>query len=363
MLSKISINNFKSIKEMTLELNNFNLLVGTNSSGKSSFIQSLLLLHQNYINNRCCGLNGPFISLGGVDEVLNYSVKRGFDSISFTAEDLYNTYELKFTPEDDEYGKTKYNTSLNNSIYNKTLKYLSCHRIGALNLYQKNYENQEDIGIDGQFAISYLSNEGGYDIESDLLVCNPELHLTNDLKTQTNYWLQKIVSTKITVDEIEGTDCVRAKYLSITSDEGMEKYTRPIHVGSGISYLISIIVTCLSSKKDDIIVIENPEIHLHPKAQAQLCDFLYHIAKADRQLLVETHSDHIFDGVRAGTATGEMDPLKISIDFFRKDKNSNTEVVPIIIESKGRIRAENPDDDLTDLFDQFDINLDRMLGM
>ena len=366
MLDKIKIKNFKSLKKATIKLKNLNLFVGTNSSGKSSAIQSLLVMHQNLIREDNCGFNGPYISLGSFNEIRNYSSRKS-GKVSIEAEENGQKYKLEFSPLDED-GKKEY-AIISDSLcekYNKTLKYLSCHRVGAKNLYSKNYDGDDNIGNEGEYAISYLSDMGDQPIESELIApsTNQNSYVTNDLKTQTNYWLNKIVSTEIKIKKIEKTDSVRAEYLSAVSREGMKKHTRPIHVGSGVSYLISIIIVCLSSRKGDIIIIENPEIHLHPKAQAQLCDFLYFISKSGRQLIVETHSDHIFDGVRAGTAIGEMETDNISINFFRRKNNSsNTEVIPIVIGAKGRVSSFNPNEELQDLFDQFDINLDKMLGM
>lgn len=91
--------------------------------------------------------------------------------------------------------------------------------------------------------------------------------------------------------------------------------------------MISIIITCLGSEKDSVIIIENPEIHLHPKAQSRLCDFLYFVSKAERQIFVETHSDHIFNGIRAGVATSQIDRDDISVNFFALNKNMKQKAV------------------------------------
>lgn len=59
-----------------------------------------------------------------------------------------------------------------------------------------------------------------------------------------------------------------------------------------------------------------PEIHLHPKAQSKLCEFLYFVSQSGRQLFIETHSDHIFNGLRVGVANGSMNQEDISVNFF-----------------------------------------------
>ncbi len=140
-------------------------------------------------------------------------------------------------------------------------------------------------------------------------------------------------------------------------------YSRPVNVGSGISYLITILITCLASDKGDIILIENPEIHLHPKAQSKLCEFLYYIGSSGRQLFVETHSDHIFNGIRVGISNKTMKEDYIKVNFFVLDKNYNTQCNPVKFGDFGKVMGTNKELDINDLFDQFEIDLDRMLGL
>lgn len=73
---------------------------------------------------------------------------------------------------------------------------------------------------------------------------------------------------------------------------------KPSHVGTGVSYIASVIVSALSCKKGSLFIIENPEIHLHPGAQSKLLEFLSFLAAKGLQIIVETHSDHIFNGLR-----------------------------------------------------------------
>lgn len=74
---------------------------------------------------------------------------------------------------------------------------------------------------------------------------------------------------------------------------------------------------CLGAESDSVIIIENPEIHLHPKAQSKLCEFLYFVSQSGRQLFIETHSDHIFNGLRVGVANGSMNQEDISVNFLQ----------------------------------------------
>ena len=78
---------------------------------------------------------------------------------------------------------------------------------------------------------------------------------------------------------------------------GNGKPVRPYHIGSGVSFAIGVLVSCLSAHPDDIVVIENPEIHLHPKAQSELTEFLCFVANAGIQVILATflfyHSNNL----------------------------------------------------------------------
>ncbi len=172
------------------------------------------------------------------------------------------------------------------------------------------------------------------------------------LSTQVNYWLNEILEVRMDTERKNLSDnFVTVKYIG---KDGIPH--TPRNVGSGISYLITILIVCLASEKNSTILIENPEIHLHPKAQSKLTEFLYFIAESGRQIFVETHSDHIFDGVRAGIATNEMENSKVSVNFVTYDKEEGSKCEKISFGKKGKIL--NPK---KDLFDQFDLDLDKML--
>ena len=69
----------------------------------------------------------------------------------------------------------------------------------------------------------------------------------------------------------------------------------PTQLGAGVSYLAKVLILCLRSNPGDVVMIENPEIHLHPAAQSRLGDFFAFIANAGIQLIIETHCDHLIN--------------------------------------------------------------------
>ena len=94
-------------------------------------------------------------------------------------------------------------------------------------------------------------------------------------------------------------------------------------VGFGVSQLLPILVLGLRSYGSSILLLEQPEIHLHPKLQANLADFLLTLAEQGRRLIVETHSDHFINRLRRRIAEDPTDELrnKVSILFVHPPTN------------------------------------------
>lgn len=377
MINKVRVRALKSIKDLTIECSRFNLIVGTNSAGKSTFLQALLLDAQNGIDKS--GLNGPLISLGEYREAHNYSMqdsnikiwiwKNGCKEPAWVefSEDLENPCKVTVSGELDDLDiimdRVPFNEEEAQHLYWESgFRYLSCHRLGPQDIYAKYFGNDGNLGIDGEYSFSYLLKHES-DSVADELVTNKE-NSTNSLYEQVNYWLNYIVGTNLLLKDIKKTNYLQVKYSNNPANLNSEAmYSRPINVGSGISYLITILIACLASDKNDTILIENPEIHLHPKAQSKLCEFLYFISSSGRQLFVETHSDHIFNGIRVGISNKTMKEEYIKVNFFVLDKNYTTQCNSIKFGDFGKIIGTNKKLDINDLFDQFEIDLDRMLGL
>ena len=348
MINNVSVAGLKSISELSMECKKLNIIAGVNSSGKSTILQAILVAAQNRYGN--IGLNGKFISLGEFKDAKNFYIsdRKIYIGILTASGDAVN---LEITEEGIIRNDLFYFTE-KGMIASKLpmIKYLSCNRIGAEDIYRKNFSDEKDVGINGEYAIYCLDKYKSYNIPEEL-VCDPKSYT---LFSQVNYWLNYILGATITTEEVVGTDFVKCFYAT---SEG--KLIRPKNTGAGLSYLISVLVMCLLSDINDVIVIENPEIHLHPKAQSKVCEFLYFIAKSGRQLFVETHSDHIFNGVRAGIATQKMHAEDIAVNYFSIDdetKCTNNSVIEF--GKRGRILTY-----VEGLFDQFDIDLNRMLDI
>lgn len=353
MISKLKIEGLKSIDVIDMSMKNLNLLLGTNSSGKSTMIQSILLASQS-VNKGSAPLNGNLVSIGEFREARNFITNA--KEIKVELETDCGNYSIRFKEDidsqsgeacikiDDTTEEVKKFLTIDEGIH-----YLSASRIGHRDTYDKNFSTIYKFGLQGEYALDYFEKHKE-DILDDELIIDKS---SNTLEKQVNYWLKYIVNTSIVTNDIKETDKLKAKFES-SSGRGV----RTKNIGSGLSYLISIIIMCLSMKKESTLIIENPEIHLHPKAQSKLTELFVFIANNERQLILETHSDHIFNGLRVAIVQNKIEKNNMNMSFFKLDDRGCSENNLIDIGKRGRINNY-----IEDLFDQFDIDLDRMLGI
>ena len=105
------------------------------------------------------------------------------------------------------------------------------------------------------------------------------------------------------------------------------------------------------------IFTKNPEIHLHPSGQAELVKFLAFLTQYGVQVIVETHSDHIYNGIRKSIHLDEIDCENVSIYFFTHNEKGCSIPVSIPVNSEGKALAYSEG-----LFDQINKDLDVILG-
>ena len=113
-----------------------------------------------------------------------------------------------------------------------------------------------------------------------------------------------------------------------------------IDVGYGASQAIPVIYACLSGASGPLFV-EQPEIHLHPKGQAELADLLCRTSQR-RQVVIETHSVHMINRARILIASGDLDPRNVAIDYVTRTR-TGSHVIEIPILPNGEFGAEWPE--------------------
>lgn len=330
MITQIRLENYKCFKQLSLELSNLNVLAGINSMGKSSIIQVLLLLRQSFSNNsikKGLHLNGNYIQLGTGYDVMNRMSDEdtfGFAIVSNKEEALFKyKYEkdsdFLFLSEIDSVIKDSFVDKCN--LFTNSFAYVSAARIGPQRYYEGSYydvtENNQ-VGIKGELFADYLAIKNDITIKNDNI-----LHASSKSKKlieQVNAWLSEIspgITLKSDIDRKTGI-------VSLQYDFSKESYS-PLNVGFGLSYVAPIVVALLKAKSGDLVIIENPEAHLHPKGQRKIGELISRAAAGGVQVIVETHSDHLLNGIRLSVKDKIIDRSLTRLNYFyREEKQDKT---------------------------------------
>ena len=164
-------------------------------------------------------------------------------------------------------------------------------------------------------------------------------------------WLEKFGMAKdFKVEEIaKGTK----RFQIMLHDSHIPKLEATLaDVGFGISQVLPILVQAKLLPKDAIFMVEQPEIHLHPKAQAAMGDFLIDVAlKGKRTLLVETHSDLVIARIANRIAEGKISHKDVMVFYFHPHKDG-TEILQIEFDEDGIPTQEFPEGFLAEVSDE-----------
>jgi len=353
MINKIKIRNFKSLKNVSLNALSLNLLSGLNGMGKSTLIQTLLLIKQSdaLFNTGQLKLKGELVDIGNGKDALYQFAEDETIAFSFGFNGDKNLeWSFQYKPNWEVLESNSKNDAHLISNFLTRFQYISANRLGPQDLYdvsQSFLENNE-FGTKGEYAVHFLQANG------KRIKVDPRLkhEKTEDLSllSQVNGWLSEISpGVRVNIVEIPG---VGKMILSYDFDLGIGRTAsfRPINVGFGISFALAVILSLLTAKKDSVVIIENPEAHIHPRGQARLGKLLALCAAGGAQLFIETHSDHIINGVRVAVKEKFIDKSEVNICWFsKKTMNSEqqfeqfTELSQINIDDNGEL-SEYPED-------------------
>lgn len=340
MIDTFRLQNFKCFQDEKLALRPLSLIVGGNGAGKSSFLQGLLLAHQaastptNYVR-----LNGPLgLDLGRAADVLCQSGDVRSDLLlELTYKNgVTDVWELDARSEDD---LVLHIAKRPTSTERIDLTYLNAERVGPREVLDTDSVPSDamTVGSRGEFTAQVLVARERTDVIDGLL--HPKLSENRKLGKQVEFWLQDIApGIQIRAISLQETNirALRLKHGGVSTD-----WLRPPNIGFGISYVLPIIVAGLLARPGSLFLVENPEAHLHPAGQSQMGRFLGTLAAAGIQVIVETHSDHVLNGVRLA-AVDIQHPLhhaQIVVQFFHGDRSVNHHAQAIDVNARGGLSS------------------------
>lgn len=367
MINEVYLETFKCFGRLHLPLAPLTVLTGFNAGGKSTVQQAMLLVHQSLAEaptESSLLLSGPIITLGTLRDVVDkvngsrrflIGLRTEQASIRWTLESQSSDREglsvpvrtvawtesangpsrqrgpaddVPFLPEEIQA------ESLQHLLQTmRRLRYVPADRIGPAEVFPlADVRAHDTLGPRAERSIGSL-------YWCSLSEISKEIRQPNEsrptLMHQVEAWLNTLFpGVALDVQRVRGANLVS---LGVRTSPDTD-FHRPQHVGFGITHVLPILVACLTSAEGDLVLIENPEAHLHPRAQAELGRFLARVGASGRQVMVETHSDHVLNGVRRAVRDNIAQHSDVLLHFFRPRSDAAVaQVVSLRVDQAGAI--------------------------
>lgn len=331
MISRLTLQNFKVFARQEVPLRPLTLLTGINGAGKSTVLQSLLLLRQSYLRGFLqpdgprAGLllNGDLVSLGTARDVLYVDASEDRIGLGLEAGGLSSTWEFDYDRDADVLRRAPAAAvdpaALERTPFTGPFQYLEAERIGPrASSPMSDYVVRQlrELGTRGEYTAHFLSEYGGEPVAEDALMHDGAA--SRRLRDQAEAWLGEVSpGARLNLSEHKDIDAVGMRFSYVVGAYESEAF-RPASVGFGISYGLPVIVALLSAPRGATVLIENPEAHLHPRGQSRMGELAARAAAGGVQVLIESHSDHVLNGIRLAVRRGRIAPDEVALHYFRR---------------------------------------------
>lgn len=335
MINILQIKGFKSFIDKPIDLAGLTLLTGLNNSGKSSVIQAIRMFSSAF-NGGSPLLPGH----GAVSELRSKYVNANQDIEIAMCFDSGNSEQMRLS----DHGVAR--PELSPEFF-----YVGADRLGPQPYLPLNLalDARPIVGDRGEFVFDFIQKLVSY----DYLIPDQLVHKNSQGRTfeyALSGWLTEIApGVEFSFETNNKADISHAE---------IDSY-RPTNVGFGLSYTLPIIAATLGavavlpdrheqdewvenwerSKKERgvLLVLENPEAHLHPQGQTAMGKMIALAAACGVQIIVETHSEHVMDGVRIAVKQGLISNEAVKFHYLSKTKEGLTEIATPILSADGKL--------------------------
>lgn len=379
MIEELHLKNFKCFADQTLRVANFTLLAGLNGTGKSTVIQSLLLLRQSFSSGAFGQgqflFGGDLVDLGTPIDVLFERASDDEIGISLRMQGVEQVATFQAAVTEDRKSALLDQRDANHAV-NAILRdhqsallsgeaiqppfamfhYLQAERNGPRKfLPMARGQASSDLGTRGEYVLDALDR---CQDSIKLAIGDPRTidGAGERLRDQLEAWLQIISpGVRLTINAIPDADLMISGFSFGAPGQLRSRNYRASNVGFGLSYVLPIIVALLGTLPGGLILIENPEAHIHPKGQTKLGELCVRAAAAGIQVIVETHSDHVMEGARIAVREGILSSSSVVFHYFNR-VSGETSVITPIVDNAGRLSEWPPG-----FFDQHRRNTSRLV--
>jgi len=352
------------------------LLAGANAAGKTSVIQALVLLHQTMRSHEWSSrlmLNGELVQLGTAGAVIDEVTGRRECEIgvsdtrtrclwTFAGDRHAMSMRLRKLAINDR--EARHPGQLRRLVFPSAsdlkvvktllhLTYLTAERLGPRETYPIGSPNDiQTVGPCGENAVSLFLSQKMEQVAGSLIA---DADSPDTPARQVEAWMRAFFpGCELAAARIPATNAATLRLGTAR----MTSLHRPIHTGFGLTQVFPVVVAALFAERGSLFVIENPEVHLHPAGQSSMGMFLARVAAAGVQVVVETHSDHVLNGIRRAVRTQMLSSRDVAIHYFRPRGAPETpQVETLAVRGDGGVESW-PDG----FFDQYERDLGELAG-
>jgi len=353
----LRIRDFKCFSDTAIPLTRMTVLCGHNSGGKSSILQAMLLhSFAGASAEEEIPVNGPYgLQLGDAEWLMNRNSGKDIDE-GFNI-GLSPGYEVAFsagsTPRTLAFKASEVEPSALNRVV-----YLSAERSGP-RVVQDSFSNKAPaattIGHAGQFVAEVIA-----ELERTLvrdLIRPEEFKETALLLPVIEHYMSDLFGP-IEIQVRTNGNAPPSIYFKRPGVQ--EDWVLSSNTGFGITYALPVIVAGVLATEDLTLIVDSPEAHLHPAAQTALARFLCLVAASGVNVIIETHSDYVIEGVRIDATSQAIQSISrndCSIVSVSADEAGSRALTVLSIAEDGR-----PSDWPDGFFDQHILNMREILN-
>ena len=403
MLQEITLKNFKIFEEVTIKPRLITVLIGPNGTGKSSIFQALGLMKQSRDNDRL-KMDGPLV-FGDFPDFLHKSIDAPQDpelalkvNISMTQplgsflsikgslmyearflNGLLSSQTARLVQDDELLLEVSYNRAEGKSLatpqwfpekspsagqvtFNSSAGFARPFNIAAVRrTIETTFEDDArrfcEILVEAFDNMYIVPALRGFEqlthkqlpdriVKTDLLewttyqqraeaVATILFH-ERQIEEKVSYWVAKVTERGVSRRPVENY------HIAIESSSGQAKFN-VVHEGFGTNQLFYLFTQVALAPAESLLCIDEPEIHLHPKAQNSLTSVLVDIAtdtKEPKRLILSTHSEHILMALLTLVAEDRLRPEDLAVYYFQRTEDGDSATAERIeVNDKGQIRG------------------------